>query len=167
MLGGFDIALWSLLAISSITDLIWGKVFNWTTFAFFFLGLFCRFFVEGSAGGWIAIQAVGIAMLLFLPLYTLGVVAAGDVKLLMAFATWTEPSMVLRLSIVGILVGAFVGLLTLLQVRGLSASASSLWRHAKGKAEKTESVRMAFAPAFLVAYLFLNVAAYRRWDLWF
>lgn len=166
MFGGFEIALWSLLAISSITDLLWGKVYNWTTFAFFFGGLLCRFYFEGSAAGWESIQAVGVAMFLFMPLYILGAVAAGDVKLLMAFAAWTQPSTVFRLALLGIVVGACVGLVQFLLARGFAASASSVWKHVRGKANENESFHTMFAPAFLVAYLILNIAIYRRWDLW-
>jgi prepilin peptidase CpaA len=166
MLGGFELALWSLLAISSLTDLIWGKVYNWTTFAFFFAGLVCRFGLEGSGAGFESVQAIGMAMVLFLPLYILGVVAAGDVKLLMAFAAWTSPTVVVRMAVLGILVGAAVGLLTLIQARGFASGASSVFKHASGKAEESESFRMAFAPAFLVAYLVLDVAMYRHWNLW-
>lgn len=166
MFGGFEIALWSLLAISSITDLIWGKVYNWTTFAFLFGGLLCRFYFEGTPAGFESVQAVGLALLLFLPLYVLGAVAAGDVKLLMAFAAWTQPSVVMKLAILGILVGAAVGILTMVQTLGTSGSAASVWKHAKGQADETESFRMAFAPAFLVAFLVLQVAVYRHWSLW-
>ena len=40
---GFEIAVWILLGSALVTDLLWGKIYNYVTFPFLLIGIFCRF----------------------------------------------------------------------------------------------------------------------------
>lgn len=152
-----EIALWGLLIVATATDLRWGKIPNWLTFPFIVTGPF----FTGTDG----LLAVVIAFALFFPLWLTHAVAAGDVKLLMALAAWSKPSVVLQVAGVGILFGAVVGLGILLYQKGFKGSARSLAENVKSGAPSRTAVRMPFAPAFFCAYLIFSVAQLRGWEL--
>lgn len=164
MFGGSDLALSILLVVSTITDLIWGKIYNWLTFSFFFLGILLSFSqIIPEQTGVNALLSILVALALFLPLYATGVVAAGDVKLLMAYAAWRTPSLVLQMAGLSIVVGAVVGLGILLQQRGIFQIISGTFSSLSKKSDTGH--RMPFAPAFLIAFLILHVALERNWSL--
>src|SRR4051794_31236808 len=106
---GCESVLWVLLVVASITDLAWGKIFNAVTFPFFFAGLAYRLYEGGPLAEVPALLGVVAALALFLPLYRLGTLAAGDVKLLMVVGAWAEPVLVLQLGLSSIVVGSVVG----------------------------------------------------------
>jgi len=167
MSGGYDIALWILLVLATLTDLRWGKIFNALTFPYFFAGLVFCFFrggLDGNGGVGEGFVAVGIAILLYFPLYFFKTLAAGDVKLLMAIAPWVGPKVVINIAAISILFGALVGITVLVRTVGLRGSAQSLKTHIKSLAPM-KSHRMPFAPAFLCAFLFLKIAESYQWSL--
>ncbi|NDC23395.1 MAG: prepilin peptidase [Proteobacteria bacterium] len=148
MAGALEIGVWALLLIASVTDLFWGKIFNATTFPFLVAGLALRLFSFGWVDFRSALLAVGAAVLLFFPLYFSQVMAAGDVKLLMAAGAWLTPSQTLKLAGLTVLVGAFAGLVVLIIRRS------------------PQKTRIPFAPAFLCAFSFLKIAEMRGWSLY-
>jgi prepilin peptidase CpaA len=163
---GFQIVLWLVLLVCTVTDLLWGKIYNVVTLPTIALGVGARFFVEGHSSALTALSAVGVAFALFFPLYLIKTLAAGDVKLLMALGAWSDSSIVLKLSCLSIIVGALVGAVVLLKQRGTLGAAKSLAEHLQTSPEKSEklsSVKMQFAPAFLAAFLFLQIAALQNW----
>lgn len=163
MVGGYEIALWALLVIATITDLRWGKIFNATTLPFFFLGIGLRFFHSGVDAGVQSLQAIAVAFALFFPLYYWKTLAAGDVKLLMAIGSWTDPKIVIQLAAVSVVFGALVGILVLVRSLGVKGSAQSVREHTKLVAP-ARSTRIPFAPAFLCAFMILKIAETYQWS---
>lgn len=164
MVGGFDIALWLLLVIATITDLRWGKIFNAVTFPFFFLGIGARFFQLGTEAGIQSLAAIAVAFALFFPLYFLKTVAAADVKLIMAIGAWTEPRVILGLAIVSVMFGAFVGLLVMGRQLGIREGAKNIALHMKQQVPQ-RSTKMPFAPAFLCAFMVLKIGEMYQWSI--
>lgn len=165
MFAGPEIVTWSLLSICAATDLLWGKVYNFVTIPFFFAGLIFHFYVGGISSLTDVGLAVGMATLLFFPLYLLRAMAAGDVKLLMAIGAWTSVHVVLQIAGISILFGAFVGLVALLKHRGVAGSAGSVVLHATQRGPSMQSLRMPFAPGFLCAFFIIRIAELRQWQL--
>jgi prepilin peptidase CpaA len=170
MFGGIEIGLWILLIVASITDLLWGKVFNITNLCFMAAGLTCRLLHGGLPEVGIAALAILVAFTLFYPLYLMKTMAAGDVKLLMAVGAWADTKLVIEMGLVAILIGALVGLGVLIRQAGLRGGLVSVRNHLKVpmRAEgdiKLKSHRMPFAPAFLCALLFLKIAEVYQWPL--
>ena len=146
MAGVNEIAVWCLLFVASVTDLAWGKIYNALTLPFFAFGILFHL-----ANHDFSPTAIGVAAILFFPLYFLKVIAAGDVKLLLAFAAWMNSAWVLQLAAVSIVIGASVGFFILAR---------------KGKLDfKKGLTKMPLAPAFLCAYAFLKVAEMKGWNL--
>lgn len=164
MTGAIEIALWVLLVAALVTDLLWGKIYNALTFPFLFLGLALRFGLEGRAAGLDSLLAVAAAFALYFPFWRLKVIAAGDVKLLMAFGAWTQAMAVIQVGLISIVIGALVGLYLMLRRRGLRDSAQSLVEHVQSRAPR-RSFRMPFAPGVLCAFLVFRIAEMRQWNL--
>jgi prepilin peptidase CpaA len=155
-------ALWILLFISAITDLISGKIFNAITFPFFFLGIALQMYESGVHGLGQSLLAIATAFIVFFPLYLTRVFAAGDVKLLMAFAAWSDFKSVLAMAGLSIVFGALVGVLVLLFEKGMLRSTLGVMNHLQGKG--SSSTKMPFAPALLCAFCVVQVAVQRGWS---
>jgi len=161
--GGYDIALWILLIIAAVTDIAWGKIFNLLTFPFMVVGLALRYWGHGSDALVHSVIALVAAFLFFYPLFLLHAFAAGDVKLLMAVGAWSNVSVVVNIAAIGIIIGAVVGAVILVKNRGLVNGLKSVGKHLRLKPE--ESQRIPFAPAFLCAFMFMEVAEIYQWSL--
>lgn len=74
-----------------------------------------------SAAGWI------VGLLLFLPLFMLGGMGAGDVKLLAAFGAWLGPGAVCWVAIYGGIVGGVLAVPWLIARGALGRTLSNLW----------------------------------------
>lgn len=164
MPGGYEIVIWALLVVASITDLIWGKIYNAVTLPVIAAGLIYRPLVEGSKSGSEAMAAVALAFILFYPLWRIKTFSAGDVKLLMAIGAWSNYVIVLKVGFLAILLGALVGLVVLIRKEGLRGSAKSLFAHLRFSARRM-SHRMPFGPAFLCALFVIKIAETKHWSL--
>ena len=76
----------AITAVAAFTDYRSGKIYNWLTIPALVLGL-----VLAGAFGWVALgaalQGLGLASLLFIPLFFLRILGGGDVKLMLAMGT--------------------------------------------------------------------------------
>jgi prepilin peptidase CpaA len=87
MFGGIDllcilVTLTSVIAL--ITDLLWGKIFNWLNVSVFLAGLALAFANRSWAGLADSALGAGAGLLLFGWMYWLRFIGGGDVKFLMA-----------------------------------------------------------------------------------
>lgn len=163
---GYEIVVWVVLIAASVTDLLWGKIYNHLTLTAMGTGVLVRLFLEGYSSLFITLPAIFIAFSLFFPLYYLKTLAAGDVKLLMGIAPWLDMHWVIRLSAMTIIIGAGVGLFVLIKKKGLHQSAMSIVEILKSPKKSTSSTtRMPFGPAFLCSLLFLKIAESKGWLL--
>jgi len=151
MAGALEMGVWCLLLVASVTDLLWGKIYNALTFPFLMVGLGLRFFSFGWEDLSMGLLAVGTATLVFFPLYYSRVMAAGDVKLLMAAGAWLNSSQTLKLAGLTVVIGAVVGL------------AIRLFRNGLKDLFHSKLTRIPFAPAFLCAFSVLKIAESRGW----
>jgi|GEM_PF-1210247 len=166
MSGRYDIVVWVLLFAASTTDLLFGKIFNLMSLPLLGGGILFRFLSEGGASGLQALGAVVVAFVFFFPLYFLKTLAAADVKLLMAVGAWSDTRVVIQIGLIAILIGAIVGGFLLVKQEGWKRSLQSIGQHLRAPNEKLlKSHRMPFAPAFLCAFLVLNVAEKYQWSL--
>ena len=158
----YEIALWGLLLSASISDLIYGKIFNALVFPFFFLGLLAQGWHAGIEGFLHALLSGLLAFALFFPLYQLRIMGAGDVKLFMAVGTWVSYAILLWLSGLSVVIGALVGGGILLKKLGFVGAATNVGSHLS-RSVTPKSHRMPFAPAVLCAFIFLRIAEIYQW----
>lgn len=162
MTDGLDIGVWCLLIIASITDISRGKVYNWLTLPFFLTGIIYQIYLSGIPSFQNLLLSFATASLIFFPLYLAKIVAAGDVKLVMAASTWLSFEFLWKLSALSIVVGALVGFLIAILKNGVLKSFSNLIDHLKVGVQR-KSTRVPFAPAFLCAFSILKIAEARGW----
>lgn len=148
----FTGALWALFGIATLTDLARGKIYNWLTFSFFLAGAGARLFLEGGGGAQSILSSFLLSLALYFPLWRLQVLAAGDVKLLMAASPWLPAPELARLAILSIVIGALVGLVVRLE------KAWRLRRNPSPTPASRKFMRMPYAPAFLVAFILMQIA---------
>lgn len=159
MAAGHEIVLWVLLGVALLSDLRYGLIPNRLTIPFIATGLVIQFTFQGTAGLSVSGLSIGTAFVLFFPLFALNVLAAGDVKLLMAAGAWLDPASTVRMAIISVVLGGVVGGVMLLVERVIPTpyfQTIALPRRA-GKA------RMPFAPALFCAYLSLIIGAHYKW----
>lgn len=79
------IAQWVALTVSfvaMITDLRWGKIYNWLTFPAIFAGWAINFATGGISGLAYSFAATVLGILIYMPAAGFGLMGMGDVKLL-------------------------------------------------------------------------------------
>jgi prepilin peptidase CpaA len=79
-----QVLLFLIVVPAALFDLKERRVPNWITFSGVILAIALNSFLYETAGFWFALKGLGIAMLVYFPLYMLRAMGAGDVKLMAA-----------------------------------------------------------------------------------
>jgi prepilin peptidase CpaA len=87
------------------------KVPNWLTYHFLILGLICAFLRGGSALLLMSLAGAGVGLLSLLPLYSIGGMGAGDVKLMAGLGAWIGPWLTLWAFVSTAMVGAVMAVM--------------------------------------------------------
>jgi len=81
-----------LTVLGAIFDARQRRVPNWLTLPGVVLGLALNTFLFETAGLWLSLKGLGLAMAVYLPLYLLRGMGAGDVKLMAAIGALVGPA---------------------------------------------------------------------------
>jgi len=100
--------------VSAATDFLYQKIYNWLTLPAILLGLFAQTWFFGLAGLGQAALGCGIGLLAYGWMYAIGVMGAGDVKLLMALGALGGALFVADTAILGIVLGGIMAAFVLL-----------------------------------------------------
>ena len=121
--GKTDFFIYAITAISIVaatTDLLRGRIYNWLTFP----GLIVGVVFSTINGGWYGLTGAffGITLALFLYgwMFWIGVMGAGDVKLLMALGAWGGLKYTLQVGLLGIMLGGAIALVILVFSRKIT-----------------------------------------------
>jgi len=98
------------------------RVPNWLTFHFFAGGLVFAFWTGGSALLGAALLGAAVGLLSLLPLYAIGGMGAGDVKLMAGLGAWVGPSLVFWAFLSTAIAGAVIA-------AGMIVYSGELYRH--------------------------------------
>lgn len=99
-----------LAVISSVTDLLYNKIYNWLTLPGILIGLFASAYFDGWAGLGQSFLGIIIALLAYGWMYAIRVMGAGDVKLLMALGALGGAIFTIDIAVLGIFVGGAMAL---------------------------------------------------------
>jgi prepilin peptidase CpaA len=77
---------------AAVIDLRIRRVPNWLTLTAASLGIALNCFLFETAGLWMSVKGIGLAMLIYFPLYMLRGMGAGDVKLMAAIGAIAGPA---------------------------------------------------------------------------
>jgi len=122
-----QIFLGALLTLACITDLRTRRIPNALTFSAVAGALLFHVITGGaSAAGW-SMAGACVGALLFLPMFALRGMGAGDVKLLAAVGAWLGPSQVVIAALATSLAGGIIAVVVALGHGYLKTAALNLW----------------------------------------
>jgi prepilin peptidase CpaA len=117
----------SHVLIASVFDVRARRVPNWLVLSLLIMGIAAVAWGTAPSDSWRAASlgfATGLAC--WLPLWLLGMLGAGDVKLFAAASAWIGPSLSWRAALLAALLGGGIALAMLVQRRGLRKAADSV-----------------------------------------
>ena len=109
------IILAPILFIAAITDIFYGKIFNWLTFPAMLIGVIYQFIISGFPEGLWSLAGLAVGMACYMPFYIMGGTGAGDVKLMGAVGAFLGPTGVFFAFIYSTLAGGIYAMLLLLR----------------------------------------------------
>jgi prepilin peptidase CpaA len=104
-------AAFAVSLLGGVNDLLTRKIPNWLTFTAMAVGLAAQAWLMGTPGLLDGALGLGLGFALFFPVYALGYMGAGDVKLLMAVGAWVGWSDCLKIAVGSIVIGAAYALI--------------------------------------------------------
>lgn len=120
-ISGVEFAILGFAVICGLTDLWKGRIYNWVTFPAMIFGVLFAFATQGWGGLAEPFLGILLGLLIYGWMFVLGVMAAGDVKMLMALGSLGGMGFVLQVGLLGILVGGLFAVVFLIY-RGRFAS---------------------------------------------
>lgn len=155
-LSAADLALISLLLCAMWSDLRSRKIPNVLILAGLAIALVIALMNEGFDGVWFAAKGAGLGLTILLPFFVVGVMGAGDVKLLAAVGAYSGVPAVVTIALLTFIAGGVLGVVYVLRVHGarrvvegLKIAATTLSVPAFGAV----SVRLPYAVAMLCGSL--------------
>jgi prepilin peptidase CpaA len=100
---------------AGIIDIRSRRIPNWLCAAGLVAGFACRFYLQGAPGLLIAAEGLGLACLIYFPLWMLRGMGAGDVKLMAALGAIAGPAHWFVLFLVSAILGAILALFVALR----------------------------------------------------
>lgn len=116
------LCLFGVLLTAAITDLRWRRIPNRLTFAAMAVGLIAQAGHDGWPGAFFSLAGIAIGLGLLLPVYAMGGMGAGDVKLLGAVGGFLGPGGVVTAFMMSALVGGLYALAVCLRHWGMRDS---------------------------------------------
>lgn len=122
-LGVLQGVLAAFLVAAVFTDTAHRTIPNRLVYPGLAVALLCQAGLPSGQGLWAALQGMGIGFALFLPLYLLRAMGAGDVKLLAMVGAFTGPTMIFGITLAILVAGGIMAIIAVLikhQTRQLS-----------------------------------------------
>jgi len=113
-------------AAACVTDLHSRRIPNWLTFGAAAAAFTFHFADAGQAGAQQAAAGWATGLFLFMPLFLLGGMGAGDVKLLAALGAWLGPGAAFWMAIYGSMTGGALALVVALRYNYLGTAFKNL-----------------------------------------
>lgn len=117
-----QLILASVLIVAGVTDLRSSKIPNWLTISATASGLLGHLLSNGLSGLMFSTKGFGLGMAMFLVLYIVGAMGAGDVKLLAAVGSLIGAEGVLSASIMAMLLGGLYAIAMMMSHCGVRES---------------------------------------------
>lgn len=153
-----EAVLIGLLTVSVAMDLLCGKIYNEWILLMLMVGLCFSAWNDGIQGLFLAIASGSIPLIILFPLFRLGGIGGGDVKLFMVVGSFLSIRQILVCMIVSFVTGAVMSLFKMLKERNLIDRLRYLVSYVCGvfqnkelylyKSGKKEKIH--FAPAVLI-----------------
>jgi len=117
----------ALLTIACISDLRTRRIPNVLTFSAIASALLFHTVTGGLNAAWLSLAGCFIGALLFLPMFALRGMGAGDVKLLAAVGAWLGPSQVAIVALAASVAGGVIAIVVALGYGYLTTAVRNVW----------------------------------------
>lgn len=117
----------AVAGVGAVIDLRTRRIPNLLTFGGAAAGFAYFAWMSGVAGLGISVGGWAAGVALFLPIFVLGGMGGGDVKLLGAVGAWLGPTGVLYCALYSVLAGGVLGLIVALRHRYLGLALRNVW----------------------------------------
>jgi prepilin peptidase CpaA len=117
-----QLILASVLLLAGVTDLRSTKIPNWLTFSAMAGGLLSHSLLNGLSGFLFSAKGLALGFSLFILLYVMGGMGAGDVKLLAAVGSFIGAEAVLTAGLIAMLLGGLYVILMMMADLGVRAT---------------------------------------------
>lgn len=121
------ISLLLLLSFAVVSDIRHHRIPNTLVLSGIIVGSFCQLYIDGLAGVGNAFLGVLVGLGLFLPMYVLGGMAAGDVKLMGMAGAFLGPIATLSVAALSLIMGSVFGIAILLYKKQLFRLVQRYW----------------------------------------
>jgi prepilin peptidase CpaA len=126
----FQAILYFLALTAGYYDLRFRRIPNWVSFtglaAGFGLNTFLQYEFAGLAGLWFSLQGLGLALLVYVPLYLIRAMGAGDVKLMGAIGSVVGAANWLLIFVISSILGGVIAIVLLLSRGRLAKTFSNI-----------------------------------------
>jgi prepilin peptidase CpaA len=110
-MNSFHIIVAGIALVAVVCDIASRRIPNALTFGSAFAGLVVHAYVGGWAGAGMALAGCAAGLAVFFPVFALGGMGAGDVKLLGAVGAWLGPASAVWVALYSGIAGGLMGLL--------------------------------------------------------
>jgi prepilin peptidase CpaA len=130
----FQILLALLVITAAMFDFRERRIPNWLALTGVLAGIGLNGFVYEAPGLWMALKGMGLAMLVYFPLWLIRGMGAGDVKLMGAIGAIVGPSNWLGVLALTCVFGAVAGLVLMVAKGRCGATLANIWKILKSLA---------------------------------
>ena len=109
-----QILLAVIVMTAGVYDIRWRRIPNWLTLAGVIIGVGLNSFLYEMPGFWLALKGIGLALLIYFPLYAIRAMGAGDAKLMAAVGALVGPMNWLGIFLLSAVLGGVLGLALIL-----------------------------------------------------
>ena len=109
-----QILLALIVLTAGVYDIRWRRIPNWATLAGVVFGVGLNTFLYETGGLWLSLKGMGLALLVYFPLYAIRAMGAGDAKLMAAVGSLVGPMNWLGIFLLSAVLGGVFGLLLIL-----------------------------------------------------
>lgn len=99
------------------TDLATRKIPNRLAYTGLGLAILCQTVLSSGEGLWVSLQGMGVGLAMFLPLYFLRAMGAGDVKLMAMVGAFVGPQLIIGATLITLIVGGVMAVMATLMKR--------------------------------------------------
>lgn len=116
-----------IVVIGGISDFRWRRIPNWLALTGAVLGIGLNTFLYETSGLWMSLKGLGLAFLIYFPLYLLRAMGAGDVKLMGAAGAIIGPANWFGLFVITAILGGAVAFIAVLWKGRLRQTFHNIW----------------------------------------
>ena len=122
-----QVVLIVVVLTAAFFDLRYRRVPNWLTIGALGAGIGSNLALGHTAGLWISLKGLGLALLIYLPLYLLRAVGGGDLKLMAAIGAIVGPTNWIGIWLITALLGGVAALVLVIVKRRLGVTLVNVW----------------------------------------